>query len=188
MRGTYNLNGGLFQVNTIGYGNVTNTSHPAGIFNFTARDAPGKQHGVEQLHAHHGRRMPAMWQRSMPTAGPRFSMALATITATTVRRSLAGPGQLRVIDSAGGGTVQLGNALDPTVNTYTGGTTVLSGTLQVVNILALPNVGVLTVGGPGSAVRAAFDLNGTQQTTEGPLPHRAWSIPISTSKRPAPIC
>ena len=43
----------------------------------------------------------------------------------------------------------------------------MSGTLKVLNNDTLPGVGVLTVGGPGQVVRAAFNLNGTQQTTEG---------------------
>ena len=84
--------------------------------------------------------------------------------------ALSGPGQLRVIDSVGGGTVTLGGSDingNPMPNYYTGGTTVLSGTLEVLYAQALPNTGVLTIGGPGSSVRAAFNLNGTQQTTQG---------------------
>ena len=70
--------------------------------------------------------------------------------------TLTGPGQLMVIDSAGGGMVVLGNSSDTTVaNQYTGGTTVLSGTLQVLYSQALPSTGVLTVGGPESVVLSA---------------------------------
>ena len=70
--------------------------------------------------------------------------------------ALAGPGQLRVIDSVGGGTVVLGNSNNTSLgNLYTGGTTVLSGTLQVLSATALPNVGVLTVGGPTAVVLSA---------------------------------
>ena len=62
--------------------------------------------------------------------------------------TLAGPGQLSVIDSAGGGMF----VLDGNHNDYTGGTTVLSGSLQVTNSNALPSMGVFTVGGPGAIV------------------------------------
>ena len=63
-----------------------------------------------------------------------------------------------MIDSAGGGRVVLGgtggsgNAL---VDTYAGGTRVLSGVLELVNSSALPTTGVLTVAGPGSIVSIA---------------------------------
>ena len=43
----------------------------------------------------------------------------------------------------------------------------MSGTLEVLTSNTLPGTGVLTVGGPASLVRAAFNLNGTQQTTGG---------------------
>ena len=69
--------------------------------------------------------------------------------------SLIGPGQLRVIDSAGGGTVVLGGTDTtgiPIPNSYAGGTTVLSGTLEVFYAQAIPNIGVLTVAGPGAIV------------------------------------
>ena len=70
--------------------------------------------------------------------------------------SLSGPGQLAVIDSLGGGTVVLGgtywNSGAFIVNAYSGGTKVLSGTLEVVNSQALPKTGVLTVAGPGAIV------------------------------------
>ena len=64
---------------------------------------------------------------------------------------LTGPGQLMVIDGAGGGTVVLGDSTGDT-NSYSGGTRVLSGTLESFNNQALPSVGVLTVAGPGSIV------------------------------------
>ena len=68
---------------------------------------------------------------------------------------------MRVIDSVAvgstgavvlGGGDNLGNHL---INNYTGGTTVLSGTLQVLYPTALPDTGVLTVAGPGSVVLSA---------------------------------
>ena len=69
---------------------------------------------------------------------------------------LTGSGQLRIIDSAGGGIVVLGgiNNDDGHViqNAYTGGTTVLSGTLKVLYANDLPQTGVLTVGGPATVV------------------------------------
>ena len=57
-----------------------------------------------------------------------------------------------MIDSVGAGTVVLGGQDvngNPITNNYTGGTTVLSGTLQVAYADALPSMGVLTIGGPG---------------------------------------
>ena len=74
-----------------------------------------------------------------------------------------------MIDSHGGGMVT--SAAMPRVpigNTYTGGTTVLSGTLEVVNALALPSTGVLTVAGPKSIVSSIrtgtlFGNNATEQ-------------------------
>ena len=59
---------------------------------------------------------------------------------------------MTVIDSVGGGTVVLGNTTTLVSNIYSGGTRVLSGTLQVLNAQSLPNTGVLTVAGPGSIV------------------------------------
>ena len=86
---------------------------------------------------------------------------------------LTGPGHLNVIDSAGGGMVILGGSFGyptPTnvANNYTGGTTVLSGTLQVLNSDALPNTGVLTIAGPGSILSSTragtlFGNNATEQ-------------------------
>ena len=85
--------------------------------------------------------------------------------------ALTGLGQLQVIDSVGGGTVVLGGTDTNTggniSNIYSGGTTILSGTLEVLNNFALPNVGVLTIGGGASSVQAAFNLNGRSRTTEG---------------------
>ena len=86
-------------------------------------------------------------------------------------QTLVGPGQLVVIDSAGGGTVVLGGTdfnRNSFGNYYTGGTTVLSGTLQVFDSTSLPSVGVLTVAGPGSIVSSTragtlFESNGIGQ-------------------------
>ena len=74
--------------------------------------------------------------------------------------ALSGPGGLTVMDSAGGGMVVLGttgttNLPLNVTNTYSGGTTVLSGTLEVIGAQAVPNIGVLTVAGPGSIVSSA---------------------------------
>ena len=57
----------------------------------------------------------------------------------------------------------------PIPNSYTGGTTVLSGTLQVLNNQALPSTGILTVAGPATVVLSAhlgtlFGNNVTGQT------------------------
>ena len=68
---------------------------------------------------------------------------------------LTGPGQLRVSCGTAGGTVVLGDASSQIVNNYTGGTTVLSGTLQVLYPTALPALGVLTAGGPVSVTMNA---------------------------------
>ena len=98
-----------------------------------------------------------------PTASP----LTLTITAACV---FSGPGQLRIMTSVAGGSVTLGGSDsggNVVGNYYTGGTTILSGTLEVLNAQALPNVGVLTVGGGASSVRAALNLNGTQQSPEG---------------------
>ena len=103
--------------------------------------------------------------------------------------SFNGSGKLRVIDSAGGGMVVLGGNDgngDPINNTYSGGTQVLSGTLQVLNSTALPSAGLLTVGGPGQSISAVFDLNGQQVTTQGLVTASSW--PFSTSPRPASTC
>ena len=71
--------------------------------------------------------------------------------------TFSGPGQLRVIDTAGGGTVVFGGTDGSHLpNTYSGGTTVLSGTLEVMTAESLPATGVLTVGGPVSLVSSAL--------------------------------
>ena len=83
---------------------------------------------------------------------------------------LSGPGQLRVIDSVGGGTVVLGGSDysgNPLANYYTGGTQVLSGKLQMASGPGLPSTGLLTLGGLGQTRSAIFDLNGQQVSTEG---------------------
>ena len=68
--------------------------------------------------------------------------------------SWSGLGQLVVIDSAGGGRVVL-NSGDGIINNYTGGTRVLSGTLEVADAQGLPGTGVLNVAGPETVVLSA---------------------------------
>ena len=72
--------------------------------------------------------------------------------------ALAGPGNLTLLSSNAGGNFTLGgvdNNANYIVNTYSGGTTLLSGTVQVLYSQALPDTGVLTVGGPVSVVSSA---------------------------------
>ena len=139
-KGTYNLNGGLLQINGISTaGNAT--------FNFTGGTLQGvKMYGNE------------------PSVGMLVTVGTAASNVATVDAdgntfmlnggdAFSGPGQLTVIDSVGGGTVVLGKYATTLVsNTYSGGTRVLSGTLEVLDAQALPNTGVLTVAGPGSIV------------------------------------
>ena len=160
--GTYNLNGGVLQANSIG---IIEYSHPVNgylvppaYFNFTAGTL---QAGVSTVYS--GQTLPGGLNIGTPlTLGPAASN-VATLDANgqtvTINYAdlatagyLTGPGQLRVIDSAGGGVVVIaGNG----VNNYTGGTIVSSGTLQAANSFALPATGVLTVGGPEAVVLSA---------------------------------
>jgi hypothetical protein len=80
--------------------------------------------------------------------------------------ALTGPGQLRVIDSAGGGTVILGGG--GIINAYSGGTTVLSGTLEALNNQALPGTGVLTVAGAASIVLSSHVGTLFESSSAGP--------------------
>ena len=177
--GTYNLNGGMLQTGWVrvdpkGKSTLANLTFTGG----TLQAAVG---GLIN---------------AVPTTVGTAASNLATIDANgqvvnlNAGFSLAGPGQLRVIDSAGGGMIVLGNS-DGTLaygNSYTGGTTVLSGTLQVLERPGPAQRGRFDHRRAGTGVRAAFNLNGTQQTTEGLATARAWSVPISTSKCRAPIC
>ena len=147
--GTYNLNGGVLQAADIGIYSYYSPS-PA-TFNFTGGTLQAAPGGLNL---------------GVPVTVGTDVSNVATFDAngqTVTLQNFSGPGQVRVISSAAGGTVVFGD----NTNTYTGGTTVLSGTLEVLNAQTLPNVGVLTVGGPGQVERAEFNLNGTQQTTEG---------------------
>ena len=166
--GTYNLNGGLLQANTI----TQNTNFGAvATFNFNAGTLQASPQGT----VNHPAGLVNAMQITVGTAASNVATVDANGQTVTLNGyaypypgALSGPGQLRVIDSVGGGTVTLGGSDingNPMSNYYTGGTTVLSGTLEVLYAQALPNVGVLTIGGPGQVVRAAFNLNGTQQTT-----------------------
>ena len=97
-----------------------------------------------------------------------------SLNANGTSNVLSGPGGLAVIDSAGGGKVVLGGSDSNghrLVNTYTGGTTVVSGILELLNSNALPTTGVLTVAGPGSVVSmvATIDGNGFANGTEEAL-------------------
>ena len=100
--------------------------------------------------------------------------------------ALAGSGNLTVIDSLGGGGVLLGNT--GIQNTYTGGTRVLSGTLEMVNAQAVPDIGVLTVGGPGSIVSStqAGTLFGNMRRGKRPSSESPVWKSQATSWRPAP--
>ena len=162
--GTYNLDGGVLQVSTLRpEGANLSLSQEVMNFNFTAGT----------LQASGG----TTYNQTPITVGTAASN-IATVNAngqTMILNELGegvlvGAGQLAVIDSAGGGRVVLGaNAATPVANLYTGGTTVLSGTLEVIGAQALPSIGVLTVAGPGSIVSSVqagtlFESNATGQT------------------------
>ena len=160
--GTYNFAGGLLQASYISFYSDTYGNVAPHFFNFTGgtlQPSPGA----------------TTYYYAPITVGTNASN-IATFDANGQNMplnsgnvALAGPGQLRVIDSVGGGAVVLGNSNDTTLgNGYTGGTTVSSGTLQVLYAQALPNLGVLTVGGPVSLVSSAqagtlFGSNAAEQ-------------------------
>ena len=143
--GTYNLQGGLLQTNSIVIsplfydGGATN-------FNFSGGTLQEPSTGT--------------FSSGVPITVGTNASNVATFDANGQTMSLnigyqplSGPGQLRVIDSLGGGKIVLGDSDDSNIaNLYSGGTTVMSGTLQVLYTTALPSVGVLTVGGPVSIV------------------------------------
>ena len=165
--GTYTLNGGLLQtasinVNSIltGYFVGLSLPPPVSCANFVIN--AGTLQAMPMTIAG------TTFKNALPVTVGTDASCVATIDANgqtmpingsdSYMGSFLGPGQLQVIDSAGGGTVVLGgtywNGRGPSdiSNNYTGGTTVLSGTLQVLNAQALPTIGVLTVGGPASVV------------------------------------
>ena len=107
--GTYNLNGGVLQTNYISVG------QGAATFNFTAGTLQGNPQGTAG-----GSLAPQGWLANCTaiTVGPAASN-VATVDAAGYgvmlnandgisAGYLTGPGQLRVIDSVGGGTVILG--------------------------------------------------------------------------------
>ena len=154
--GTYNLNGGLLN-------GVTSFSGP---LNFTGGTLQASSGTVQMT----GPTTVGTAASNVATADARGNTMFFNFGDANAA-PISGPGSLTVIDSLGGGTVVLGGMMnitdstgqtigigpapDPTTNTYTGGTTVVSGTLQVLNAQALPNTGVLTVAGPGSLVSLA---------------------------------
>ena len=130
MSATYYLGGGLLQtahVQIAAFADATPCT-----FNFTGGTVQAGATGFD----------------SIPITVGTAASNVATFDAnskTVTLPDLSGPGQVRVIDSAGGGTVLRAYGSN---NTYTGGTTVLSGTLQVANAtMAFPSTGVLTVAG-----------------------------------------
>ena len=153
---TYNLSGGLLQLaqNEVDGGNVT--------FNFTGgtlQAFPGTYHATELGNA---------FPITVGTAASNvatFDANGMTIDSNSTGLPATGPGQLRVIDSKGGGTVILGTY--STVNTYSGGTTILSGKLQMASAGGLPTTGILTIGGAGQSSPATFDLNSQQVSIQG---------------------
>ena len=155
---TYNLNGGLLQVPGI--------ASDSAVFNFNAGTLQALSVPASQGGGPVGNYTPiTVGTDASNIATVDANGQIVQLNAEGATSTLTGLGQLKVIDSAGGGMVQLGSG--GANNTYTGGTTVLSGTLQVLSNQALPATGILTIGGPGQVVRAVFDLNGTQQTAEG---------------------
>ena len=167
--GTYNLYGGLLRTTGIGNNQGSN------LFNFSGGTIQPGLLGVDST-------APGTYQcfngmaitlgTSASNVGTFDSNGGTLVLNNAVGWSsgiITGPGLLRVIDSAGGGVVQIGGSYFngtstvSAVNSYTGGTQVLSGTLEVLNYQALSPIGVLTVGGPVSVVmsEAAGTLFGT---------------------------
>ena len=152
---TYNLSGGLLQTGDISLYFVAAQASNC-TFNFTG--------GTLQASNPFG---DGSFYCGVPITVGTAASNIATVDANgqTVRLNgayaLSGPGQLRVIDSAGGGTVVLGG-LDsngtPIANFFTGGTKVFSGTLELLNPQALPATGDVSVGSPGA--KATLELGG----------------------------
>ena len=140
--GTYDLEGGLLQVDSIGNNFVPGYS----TFNFTG--------GTIQAYVNPNDASLAGFANGPPLILGTASTTVATIDAngqTATPHDITGAGELRIIDSAGGGVVVL-NSTSGNSYTYAGGTVVLSGTLELIGNQALPTIGVLTVAGPGSIV------------------------------------
>ena len=159
--GTYNLYGGLLQS---GYMNLDWNSTAPTTFNFTGGTLQAASGGL---------------MIALPITVGTDASNVATLDAAgqTVQVNfnaypsqglLSGPGHVQVIDSVGGGLVQMGGfdlSNNPVGNNYTGGTSVLSGTLQMMCGNALPTTGLDF--GRARGARAVLDLNGQQITTEG---------------------
>ena len=140
--GTYALSGGLLQVSQYVFGDSNNIN--SGIL-FTGGTLQVGTASNVHGNAHRSR---DLWQRH---ADGRCQWLYHAAQRPLRIQSISGSGILTVFSSSNGGTVVLGNT-NSAVNSYTGGTQVLSGTLQILNAQALPNMGVLTVAGPGSIV------------------------------------
>ena len=161
--GTYNLQGGLLQ--TVYIGGPNGGGGPA-TFNFTG----GTLQAAPPAAVNRGQgglsfsMLVTIGASSTDVGtidanGQIVSPNASTPTVMSYGYPLAGPGQLRIIDSAGGGVVVFGGFDADTghliQNAYTGGTTVLSGTLEVLYANALPQTGVLTIGGPATVLLSA---------------------------------
>ena len=169
--GIYNLSGGLLQTYLLNAVGTTSTVNPACALTVSG--------GTLQASANPNTSY-QQFTNYLPTITVGSAAGtIATLDANGVNMALnysacvlTGPGQLRVIDSFGVGStgvVSLGGCAwnAGLVNTYTGGTTVLSGTLQVLNGVALPTTGLLTLGGPGQTLGASLNLSGQQVNPEG---------------------
>ena len=151
--GVYNLAGGVLETYSIG------THNSISSFNFTGGTL---QAAAGEVAVGGSNGLTISGTITVGTAASDVATVDAhgqTATLDSSTGYLTGPGQLRVICGAAGGTVVLGGndffSGAAFVNNYTGGTTVLSGTLQVLNYQALPTLGVLTVGGPVSVTMNA---------------------------------
>ena len=125
---TYNLSGGLLQTQSITTYFGATLANCA--FNFTG--------GTLQMAPYAGVNGISI---GMPITVGTAASNLATVDANGRAMDIggfSGPGQLTVIDSAGGGMVVFGGTGNSTNNYYSGGTTVLSGTLEVVGARNCP--------------------------------------------------
>ena len=186
--GTYNLAGGLLQATSISASGLDLYQQSPAYFNFTGgtlQAGPSVTVGGETY-------LPGLVVSGMPITVGTAASNLATIdvngyvSGTDGGWTYSGPGQLRVIDSVGGGML----VLDGNQNLYTGGTIVSSGTLQVTNAQALPATGVLTVGGPVSVMFSAKRGRSSRVMPWGKqsfLKARAWrsQVPVRRSARRA---
>ena len=170
--GTFNLYGGLLQS---GYMNLDWNSTAPTNFNFTGGTLQAMAGGLIN---------------ALPITVGTDASNVATIDAAGQAVNLnfyaypsggafSGPGKLVLMDSFGVGSTGIftaGGDLNGNLfgNTDTGGTTVLSGTLQMANFghdgnnsLGLSSTGMVTLGGLGQAIHAVLDLNGNQVTMKG---------------------